>query len=301
MPSRGFTLLEIVLAVGLTGAVMALLATAIELYIVRVDTSRSRVESAQLARSLLGMIAGDLKDSRYFSPASQTGADTGSSGPSAPGSNSINYAADTLGIYGNETELHIDRGGSRRWERVTEQTSMPSPTQPGEMPQRVRYYLGEGDEVLAGQLAAAGVGVDLLRGDYAGLYRSQNIASQESLPLASAGFEDQRETGELLAPEVVDIRFAYFDGDVLVKQWDSAQNQGLPRAVEIKLTLLQEPLETAAARGRDERQELREKKENLKEYRLLVQLPRVRPARTARGPRGNQEATQPTPPTQPPR
>jgi hypothetical protein len=59
----GFTLFEVVLAIGLCGAVMALLATAIDLYLVRVDTSRTQVETAQLARTLLNKIADDLRAS----------------------------------------------------------------------------------------------------------------------------------------------------------------------------------------------------------------------------------------------
>jgi hypothetical protein len=60
--------MEIVLAIGLTSVVMYLLMTAIELYMVRVDSSRSRVESAQLARTLLDQIAADLTATRLYAP-----------------------------------------------------------------------------------------------------------------------------------------------------------------------------------------------------------------------------------------
>ena len=70
LPSRegGFTLMEIVLAIALSSVVMYLLMTAIELYMVRVDSSRSRVESAQLARTLLDQIAADLTATRLYAP-----------------------------------------------------------------------------------------------------------------------------------------------------------------------------------------------------------------------------------------
>ena len=70
MRNRGFTLLEIVLAIGLSGAVIGLLTTAIDQYLVRVDASRSQVESAQLARTLLSLIADDIREGRYAGPAS---------------------------------------------------------------------------------------------------------------------------------------------------------------------------------------------------------------------------------------
>jgi type II secretory pathway pseudopilin PulG len=75
-----FTLMEIVLAIALTSVVMYLLMTAIELYMVRVDSSRSRVESAQLARTLLDTIAADLTATRLYSPPSPTMGD----GPGGP-------------------------------------------------------------------------------------------------------------------------------------------------------------------------------------------------------------------------
>ncbi|MBA3481927.1 MAG: prepilin-type N-terminal cleavage/methylation domain-containing protein [Pirellulales bacterium] len=82
---RGFTLMEIVLAIALTSVVMYLLMTAIELYMVRVDSSRSRVESAQLARTLLDTIAADLTAIRLYAPPSATmgGGPGGTSGTGA--------------------------------------------------------------------------------------------------------------------------------------------------------------------------------------------------------------------------
>ena len=47
MIRRAFTLMEVVLALALTSVVMYLLMTAVELFMVRVDSSRGRVESAE--------------------------------------------------------------------------------------------------------------------------------------------------------------------------------------------------------------------------------------------------------------
>jgi hypothetical protein len=60
--------MEIVLAIGLTSVVMYLLMTAIELYLIRVDSSRSRVESAQLARAILDQMAADITATRLHAP-----------------------------------------------------------------------------------------------------------------------------------------------------------------------------------------------------------------------------------------
>lgn len=73
MIRRAFTLMEIVLAIGLTSVVMYLLMTAVELYMLRVDSSRGRVESAQLARTLLDQMATDVAAMRLDPPAAAGG------------------------------------------------------------------------------------------------------------------------------------------------------------------------------------------------------------------------------------
>jgi hypothetical protein len=73
MIRRAFTLMEIVLAIALTSVVMYLLMTAVELYMIRVDSSRGRVESAQLARTILDQMAADLAAMRLDPPSAAPG------------------------------------------------------------------------------------------------------------------------------------------------------------------------------------------------------------------------------------
>ena len=47
---------------------LALIGTAINLYLLRVDASRTRVEEAQLARSILAMIADDIRATTVYKP-----------------------------------------------------------------------------------------------------------------------------------------------------------------------------------------------------------------------------------------
>jgi hypothetical protein len=95
MIRRAFTLMEIVLAIGLTSVVMYLLMTAVELYMIRVDSSRGRVESAQLARTILDQMAADIAAMRLDPPAAvgggagsgqQSGGQQAGGGQSAGGS-----------------------------------------------------------------------------------------------------------------------------------------------------------------------------------------------------------------------
>ena len=65
-PRPGFTLFELILAIALSVALVALIGTAINLYLTRVDASRTQVEESQLARSILGMIADDIRSSAIY-------------------------------------------------------------------------------------------------------------------------------------------------------------------------------------------------------------------------------------------
>ena len=52
-----FTLFELILAIALAAVLLTIIGMAINLYLTRVSMSRDRVEEAQLARSILAMIA----------------------------------------------------------------------------------------------------------------------------------------------------------------------------------------------------------------------------------------------------
>jgi uncharacterized membrane protein YgcG len=67
-PRTAFTLFELILAIALSVMLVALIGAAINLYLTRVDTSRTEVEEAQLARSILTMIADDLRATAIYKP-----------------------------------------------------------------------------------------------------------------------------------------------------------------------------------------------------------------------------------------
>src|SRR3954467_14118120 len=66
--SSGFTLFEVILAIALAAVLLTLIGTAINLYLVQVDAGRARVEEAQLARSILSMIADDIRATTVYKP-----------------------------------------------------------------------------------------------------------------------------------------------------------------------------------------------------------------------------------------
>ncbi len=65
---HGFTLFEVILSIALASVLLTLIGTAINLYLVQVDAGRTRVEEAQLARSILSMIADDIRATSVYQP-----------------------------------------------------------------------------------------------------------------------------------------------------------------------------------------------------------------------------------------
>lgn len=84
---RGFTLLELVLATALSAALLILVASAINLYLLECDADRLRVEQAQLARAVLNMIAEDVRGAYVQQPQSFTSLSQAITAAAASGGN----------------------------------------------------------------------------------------------------------------------------------------------------------------------------------------------------------------------
>jgi len=280
---KAFTLLEVILAISLTGVVLVLLTTALELLLTRVESSRSRVESSQVARGVLNRIAGDLRAARYYSPTQKTADESssdeeGSSSESDADEKAEDSASLVLGIYGTAKEMRIDRSAAWHWERITrdEDNTVDGATSE-EMPQTIRYFLNEGDSIPVDDFAAKGIPEEDSLLIYAGLSREQMSTAAWISQLETKETEPTEaitEGAQLLAPEVLDIEFAYYDGEKLLKEWDSAEQGSLPQAVEITLKLAEERLVDSLS---DEPDAI--------EYRLFVKLPKIEAQAEASGPR----------------
>jgi hypothetical protein len=319
----GFTLIEVVLAIGLSAMVVYLLSTATELYLANVDASRGRVESAQLARTLLDQIAADLAATRAYAPmaasaggpgpqqqlggSSPGGASGGSppgggvppngggsvplGGGSLPPGGSMNSmspggaapmaAGSAQGLFGTIEQLRIDRAPYANWERASREVEPAESSSAADVPISVRYFFNSDakDRITAERLAQRGVVQESTAASSAGLYR-------ETIPTAAiAPTDPPLPTGEtaragahveLLAPEVVAFELAYYNGTALVEEWDPAIDRGLPRGVEIRLTIAEPRFETRPDQEEQRRlDDGRYRESELVEYRRYVRLPLV--------------------------
>jgi hypothetical protein len=310
----GFTLIEVVLAIGLTAMVVYLLSTATELYLANVDASRTRVETAQLARTLLDQIANDLASARLAAPSAggsggglggqQVGGASGGQGMPTQGSGIVGSVtggaigggtpgggtlpmsgggmgapAQSQGVFGSAEQLRIDRSAYANWERFARELNPQEGASQADMPVTVRYFFVRDNRVTTQRLAQQGVAKPYSTAAAAGLYR-------ESIPTAAIPpddppllMRDAVRNGaevELLAPEVVEFELLYFNGTDLVDEWDPVLDRGMPRGVEIRLTIAQPRFQSRPSQ--EEQQRLAEGRffeSELVEFRRYVRLPLV--------------------------
>ena len=71
--SRGFTLLEVLLALALMVIVVAGIGTAINTHLYRLTLQQQRIESKQVSRSIVTMIQNDIRGAIQFKPEDHSG------------------------------------------------------------------------------------------------------------------------------------------------------------------------------------------------------------------------------------
>ena len=88
------TLLELLLALGLTGVVMVVISMAIHLHLFTLDTGRADIEQAQVARAVLRHIAADIRNAVWYEPLEMSSV---ASAATTTDSRQPDRAADTTG------------------------------------------------------------------------------------------------------------------------------------------------------------------------------------------------------------
>lgn len=269
---RGFTLFEVLVALGLSVALMSMIGFALQFYAQQLNVRDSEARRTQLARAILQTISQDLQACVYpeeFDPdqlaallAANSVGDSGGGGGASSSSSSSDGdlevtdatdeeleestdLVDTLvfterpGLVGNQYQLQFDVS---RLPRLEEYVPMLLDTtqQQGlqDMPSDIKtvsYYVqqvGQGSVVDSisklndANAAAAG-----------GLVRRQLDREITAFAWENGDTLRLEQSGDLLAPEVVQIEFAYFDGTQWLFEWNSDTYGALPMAINIRLTL----------------------------------------------------------------
>ncbi|MCC7087064.1 MAG: prepilin-type N-terminal cleavage/methylation domain-containing protein [Pirellulales bacterium] len=277
---RGFTLLEVLLALGLTAVVLVLVGSAVHTTLRTIDIGRRRTEREQLARAILHRIADDLRAVMRYEPFDDSGlkssggrassgsggsADSGgssgqssgssksssqdSSSPSDNQSQSDETASQTAtmpmaGIYGYQDSVQIDITRIPRLDEYLYTNTVTAPQRRGDV-RTVTYSVGNSQ---GGITTAAGTAIGappLATNASGGLLRTEADRATFLWQL-QGGARAVSQTQTVLASEVTALDFRYFDGAQWVTRWDSTSMNGLPRAVEILIYLADDPSDLRA-------------------------------------------------------
>lgn len=265
---RGFTLIELILALALSAVLLALLASALGLGVSRAVGSRANVERARLIDGIVSLIRSDVHRAVIYDPQDTSsamelaeasagfdvdsideisagggggGGDRASGDPSSGTSSStadMSSAAislrQPLGVYGTLQELQIDVLREHSQYEVDSDGTIVAPTATSGIT-TVRYALEPGAASLGSTSSTRGGQLTT------GLVRQEvsrdllNWANQAGNAASLVG------TPQLVAPEVAQLEFRYFDGAQLLETWDSQLLEGqMPTAIELRLWLVED-------------------------------------------------------------
>lgn len=265
-PTNAFTLIELILALGLSVVLLALLASALSLGMSRAISSRERVEHARLVEGVITAVRDDVYRTVIYNPQdtgtamelaesmadfdvdslddiSSGGGGGSGGGRSSSGSGGASESESMgtssgleseslrqpLGLYGTMQELQVDVLREHPSFELDASGAVVAATGTSGIT-TVRYALGQGTPTLATRTKTGD------RPLATGLTRQEasrdllNWAQQTGNSAAVAG------TPLLIAPEVTRLEMRYFDGTALYESWDTDLMGGvLPRAIELRM------------------------------------------------------------------
>jgi len=271
---NGLTLLEVILALGLTVVVMLLLGGLIAIYQGSLDIGRDNVRQARIARAILAMIADDLRGvirnsqqddaaslKEFLSSTSSTGggAQGASAGASGSGTSGTSDSAPTdsadvttevtttttlpPGIYGSDSSIEIDVSRPPRIEEYAAELANPMSGTLTDIPSDIKtvsYYvqapqLDGIQDPLAGLSGPVGAGVaGSALMQNGGLVRRAIDRAVYRWASENGQIAQVNKTGQLVAPEIIALSFSYFNGQEWTTTWDSSAS-GIPWAVNISI------------------------------------------------------------------
>jgi hypothetical protein len=294
-----FTLFELILAIALSATLLALIGTAVNLYLVRMDSGRTRVEEAQLARSVLSTIAADVRAATVYQTqdistveqlaaaaapidpdaidsaegfgasalgatgaaggTGQGGSSTmpGGSGETSSGSQGSQSSATTTppGVNGLVNELQLDVSRLPRLDELfpavqqqgsstlASATAVANGPRPSDW-KSVRYFVRQGTTVEPSASPTAALSAEGQQ-NVGGLVRQTLDRATRELAEQAADAQLLNSGQVLLAPEVSQIQFVYFDGTAAVDHWDMKERGSLPAAIEARVWIAPDAADAA--------------------------------------------------------
>ncbi|MBX3438967.1 MAG: hypothetical protein KF861_15860 [Planctomycetaceae bacterium] len=278
-------------ALGLSVVLMAAVYGAINLSFRLTTAGQEQMEEAQLVRAIFQQIDADVR-SAVFALQSKVADDSGEAAKEDDPSAEVEtmttdeaFASASSGVYGDAQSLvvHVSR--------PPRSVIVASPTAAAESSGRsdlaaVSYFLAvRGAAGLPGVVADMAYQGTLLnaprRGTVSGLTRLEGDRLSVKFAEETGDVQTLAAAAQILAPEIVSLSFAYWDGAEWSESWDTVTNGRLPAAIEVTLGVdtrgrSQDGLETQSLSDRI-RNPSTERPVQPKYYRHVVALPLAEP------------------------
>ncbi|MCA9063254.1 MAG: prepilin-type N-terminal cleavage/methylation domain-containing protein [Planctomycetaceae bacterium] len=239
-PTRrsAFTLFELLLAIVLSSLLMAAVYSAFSTYITLSTDSYEDVLRTQIARTILRQMSRDIQSVVFIEQDTTDDEDsddstTDNSATADVGASMLLY---TDGLVGNANELllYVSRP-DRDLNYISQQELTSTADRTGDLV-LIRYMIANS--------ATGGVSKDIVqqeasasfKGSY-GLVRMTGDLYGLATAIDSSEEQDQLAAAKVLAQEVSQVEFSYFDGTAWQEEWDSTALNMMPLAVRITLTL----------------------------------------------------------------
>ncbi len=250
----GFTLLEVLTALGLSVLLVTAIYGAISTYIRISQGDQGVLERSRVARSLFRQMSLDIQSVifRVSEDSATESAESASSSSEATdsGSTEILFSevdpeaalqSSSVGLIGDSRKLtvHVNRP-ARDMVYDSIQSGYGVGARTSDL-QSITYFLADasasGLEGEVGQMAQQGSALSAVNSGPQGLAR----LAGDRMAIEHADLESDvnslASAAQVLAPEVISLEFRYFDGLSWQTQWDSVAAQRLPNAVEITIGL----------------------------------------------------------------
>ena len=174
-----------------------------------------------------------------------------------------------LGLYGNQFELQIDVSRPLRIDEYQTVQDSSDPYAIVDRPSDVKtiaYYV-QGDQS-GGAVGGSGGSIQDQEDMQPGLVRRSLDRATTMYAIENGNVQSLQGLGEVIAPEVTGIQFAYYDGVEWRTEWDSSVEGTLPIAIEIILAV-----RPSKPRPADAYQTSTDGEGTDQVYRMLVRLP----------------------------
>ena len=244
-----FTLLELMLALGLTVTLLTVVYSALELHWRFSTLGQVEVERAQIARAVLTKMSADIRSTMFRSAVDEYAEDASSSSDTEIDDSTLDdvledtvvevtdpadaYSGSKVGVFGDSTSLVLHIRRPYRQDNSSDGQLLNPDSQSDQ--KSVSYFLAGGAGSLASMVAGQFQTTRAYEDGIDGLARMSGDRFSLSLADQQGDLIELASQTKLLAEEINSLSFEYHDGVEWLTEWDSNVQDRLPNAIGITI------------------------------------------------------------------